>query len=157
MGESSEAPPLERGERLLVTSPAGARAVPREYAALAVLIGVGTGVAPLRAVALERSELGLDTALLVGFRTTADTLFHGEFAALARARRLRYYPVLSQPTSEWEGLVGRVQEHLASVFDGEVVQSARFAVCGSRSMVDDVVHRLTKAGAPLARIFAEGH
>lgn len=157
MGESNDAPPLAAGDRVLLSPPVGERAVPRDHRGLTVLVGAGTGVAPLRAVVQERVPLGLETLLLVGFRTLDDALFHREFAALAEQRVLRYLLVLSQPSSGWNGLVGRVQEHLGFLDGVHTAPSAHFAVCGSRTMVDDVVTRLLAAGAAHERIFAEGY
>lgn len=157
MGESSEAAPLDVADRVLLSMPTGERAVPRDHRGPTVLVGVGTGVAPLRAVVQERASLGLETLLLVGSRTLEEALFHGEFEALAAHGLLRYLPVLSQPSGEWSGLVGRVQEHLGFLEGVHTAPGAHFAVCGSRAMVDDVVTLLLASGAAHDRIFAEGY
>ncbi|HEV8550553.1 MAG TPA: hypothetical protein VGQ57_16020, partial [Polyangiaceae bacterium] len=68
------------GAILPVTGPFGSFALPA--AAGALLIGVGTGVAPLRAMVAEVINLGGDEPLLlvVGARTERDLLWHPEFS-----------------------------------------------------------------------------
>ena len=145
------------GAELDVTGPFGKFALPEASGVL--LVGVGTGVAPLRAFvaeALLRSS-SAPVALVVGARTAVDLLWHEELAALAGAReRLRYVPVLSQPTPDWLGRRGYVQQHLAEVAAGlppEFVVRA----CGSTAMVDGARSVLAELGVAADRIDTQSY
>lgn len=153
VGESEDAPELERGGQVWLSLPAGQPAVPEPVASLA-LIGVGTGVALLRAVLLEQGALAAPPriALLVGFRFEEDVLYAAEFEERVRAGVLDYRPVLSQPSPSWRGLSGRVQAHVKDLAPAE-----RYCVCGKLGLVEDVRGMLLGSGVPENRIFAEGY
>ena len=120
-----------------------------------ILVGMGTGVAPLRAVIQEsvaNQELRRMT-LLHGCRSEEDRLFQEEFAELAERGVLDYRPVLSRGSADWTGLRGRIQAHLTPLVSDE----SCFMICGSKAMVDDVTTELLAAGTPRAHIHGEGY
>jgi len=153
VGDSDDAPPFPVGGRVWLSAPGGQPAVPEAVRAL-VLIGVGTGVAPLRAVVQEQEALPVPPrlVLLVGFRSERDVLYGDEFLERARARRLDYRPVLSQPAADWSGRTGHVQAHLA-----ELPPAERYCVCGKLAMIQEVRAQLLQAGVPSQHLFAEGY
>lgn len=116
-----------------------------------VLIGMGTGVAPLRATIQWAAGAGLQTGitLLVGARSVAQSLFDDEFSANPR---LDYRPVLSQPEAHWAGRVGRVQEHL----EGLPSSDALYYVCGSSAMAGAVSAALLAKGVRRDNMVCEG-
>lgn len=118
-----------------------------------VLIGMGTGISPLRAIVQSLADRGeLDRAtLLQGARTEDDLLYFSEFRDLA-GEGLEYRPVLSRPFDGWSGRRGRVQAHL----DGLGPRSA-FRICGSETMVEEVAALLVERGVNPAQIDAEGY
>lgn len=122
-----------------------------------LFIGIGTGVAPLRAMlqAALRLEEQDPLVLLVGARSRADLLWHEEFTALAAAHaRFQYEPSLSEPDVSWSGRRGRVQLHLAELV--RALPELRAYVCGSVPMVQDCVARLrTELGVHQERISSE--
>jgi NAD(P)H-flavin reductase len=124
-----------------------------------LLVGMGTGLAPLRAIlqaSLDR-EPGDRVTLLYGARSEADILWRDEFEPLAvRDSRFSFEPTLSQPGSGWRGRTGRVQEHLSAIVASLGQLSAY--VCGSRAMVNDCVALLTgELGIEPARVRTEAH
>lgn len=149
---------LQLGTRVFVSSPQGSFVwVPARGATL--LVGMGTGLAPLRAI-LQASLADAAThpvSLLFGARSEADILWHDEFTRLAaRDPRFSFEPTLSRPAGAWPGRSGRVQDHLASVLRG--LPEASVYLCGSRAMVTDCVERLTsRLGVDPARIRSEAH
>jgi len=153
VGDSEDAPELEPGGRVWLSLPEGQPAVPEPASSLA-LIGVGTGVALLRAVLLEEAVRvpAPKIALLVGFRSEADVLYDAELQERARAGALDYRPVLSQPGPDWGGLRGRVQAHVQDLPPAE-----RYCVCGKLGLVEDVRAMLSSAGVPDTHVFAEGY
>jgi NAD(P)H-flavin reductase len=126
----------------------------------ALLVGVGTGVAPLRALIHEQIQRGgaNELVLLAGSRSESDMLWGRELSALAKEHpRFRFEPTLSMPTNEWRGRRGRVQEHVSELlapFGSEVL----VYVCGQSAMVADVVASLrARHGLDSSRIKGEGY
>lgn len=149
--------PVREGDELGISGPYGSFALPPAPAVL--LVGAGTGVAPLRAFTDEELARSADAkvTLLVGARTADDLLWHDELAELAaRNERFRYVPVLSRSETEWSGLVGYVQHHL----DDEVARlPSGFVVraCGSEAMVVAVVAALERLGVSSERIETQSY
>jgi len=149
--------PVREGDELGISGPYGTFALPPTPAVL--LVGVGTGVAPLRAFAEEALAGSADAkvTLLAGARTQDDLLWYDEFAALAaRNERFRYVPVLSRSETEWAGLAGYVQHHLADEVSrlpsGFVVRA-----CGSEAMVEAVLALLAELGVPRERVETQSY
>ena len=145
------------GTRLEIDGPFGSFTLPR--AAGALLVGSGTGVAPLRAHVGEwLAEAGGEPlVLVVGARSEADLLWHDEFVARAQATtRFRYEPVLSQPSSAWTGRSGWVQAHLPELFAALPAESAA-RVCGSKPMVESCLTLLESLGMPRTNLEAESY
>lgn len=157
VGESDDAPAFEPGAEVLVSRPDGLPAIPTPKplapSTTIVLIGMGTGIAPLRAVIQEHAGRlsGRRMTLLQGSRNQESRLFFEEFMHFSQLGLLDYRPVLSQPAAPWEGLSGRVQDHVAAVPRG----ADYYAACGNRAMVEDVTRVLHTLGERL--VFAQGY
>ncbi len=151
---------IELGDELLAQGPLGQVMLDVfPVDAPLVLVAMGTGVAPLRAVAQEvwrgRNEATPPRSLWLvhGAREEEDCLFRGEFEAAARRGLLDYRPVLSRPTVDYAGRRGRVQDHLVELCS----PSHRFLVCGSLGMVESTLELLHAHGVPAEHVFAEGY
>lgn len=121
-------------------------------AAHLVLIGMGTGIAPLRALVHARQGMQGSVSLVQGARRFADCLFYDEFQRM-RGAQFDYFPVLSGAEESWQGRVGRVQQHLSQIID----LRAGYCVCGSSAMVEEVKALLLAAGVDEVSIFSEGY
>jgi NAD(P)H-flavin reductase len=124
----------------------------------AVLIGVGTGVAPLRALIQEQIRHGGATRLILlcGYRDERDVLWDGELRSLVGEHaRFSFEPTLSQPSGAWAGRRGRVQDHIADLIDPLGSDLCAY-VCGRTAMVADVTRRLRERHG-IARIKSEGY
>lgn len=156
VGTPSAIADLPPGARLWL-SPPGGRAVLHGLAARRplLLVGMGTGIAPLRAVVQENLNLPEPHAvtLVHGCRSESSLLFRDEFVALGAAGALSYVPVLSRPEEHWAGLSGYVQSHLRSY----LVEDVFCVVCGSRQMVADVKAELDSLKIGEENLFAEGY
>ncbi len=149
---------LQVGAELEVEGPAGTFVWQKIPSPAALLVGVGTGIAPLRALIQE--ELARPTAtrllLLAGHRAPEDVLFHDEFSRLAESEpRFQFVPTITGGAAHWIGRRGRVQTQLA-----EAVRSLGpldAYVCGRIDMVHEVVSALDLLGVPAARIRSEGY
>ena len=135
---------MDLGARMEMIGPRGGftRAAVRDEKA--VLIGTGTGVAPLRAMVqeeLRRGDDGPELVLLFGARTERDLLWGPELAALsARYRRFRYEATLSRGSDEWTGRRGWVQKHVVDIVGP--LAPVRVYLCGLREMIDSVIEVL---------------
>ncbi len=145
------------GTLLSLPGPFGSFTLPAAPGVL--LVGVGTGVAPLRALVQEAlaSDEEVSLLLLVGARTEQDLLWHDELSESgARRGRLRYEPVLSQAGAAWLGRRGYVQDHLKSLVPS-LPPGFAARVCGSKSMVESVLADLRGLGVPEADLAGEGY
>jgi CDP-4-dehydro-6-deoxyglucose reductase, E3 len=144
---------------LTVEGPLG-KFVYRPGAAPMLLVGGGTGLAPLLSILRHVIENGLerDMTLYWGVRSERDLYAHAaleNFAAArpaaARAARLRYVPVLSEPSPEWRGSRGLVHEAvLRSIADLE-----RYDVyaAGPPAMIAAVRREFGRRGIAADRLF----
>src|ERR1041384_2020007 len=103
---------LPVGAELELEGPAGALTWQPVPSPAALLVGAGTGIAPLRA--LIQAELARTSntrlLLLAGHREPEDVLFAEDFAQLAAKHpRFHFIPTLSGGNEAWLGHRGRVQ------------------------------------------------
>lgn len=137
---------MDLGARMEMIGPRGSftRAAVRDERA--VLIGTGTGVAPLRALVqeeLRRGDDGPEVVLLFGARTERDLLWGTELAALSALHpRFRYEATLSRGSDQWTGRRGWVQKHVVDVVGSRA--PVRVYLCGLREMIDSVVEVLER-------------
>ena len=145
------------GTRLEIDGPFGSFTLPRAPGAL--LVGGGTGVAPLRAHVGEwLAESGSESlVLVVGARSESDLLWHDEFVERAAATaRFRYEPVLSQPSGAWTGRSGRVQTHLPELV-ATLPPASVARVCGSKPLVESCLALLESLGIRETNLEAESY
>lgn len=114
-----------------------------------ILIGVGSGMAPLRSVIqsilASRHEYGERVMLIYGARTPFHIPFRAEIAKW-RAQ-IEVYKAMSRPAdSDWSGYVGYVQ-HIVEGLDLPR-ENAIACVCGMPAMVEAVKARLKALGIP---------
>ncbi len=104
-----------------------------------IFIATGTGVAPFRSMlhwllADETRHQQKQLSLLFGNRTVPDIYYHDEFLKLAAQHaNFHYLPALSRGDSEWTGLNGYVQAHVAEIASGRSDMHAY--ICGLDKMV----------------------
>jgi CDP-4-dehydro-6-deoxyglucose reductase len=133
---------LNVGQRLELEGPFG-QLEWREASGPVILMGTGTGLAPLKALL----EYGLATGgqrpihLYWGGRALPDLYLRTHFHELARANpRVRFIPVLSRPHAGWAGRHGYVQDAVAE--DLPDLHAAHIYACGSGVMIDAARKRL---------------
>jgi NAD(P)H-flavin reductase len=148
---------LRVGETIGVGAPRGSFVRLGTNPAPAVFIGIGTGVAPLRAMiqsALAEKN-SAELFLLLGCRSEADVPWDRELAELGASGQLSFLPTLSQPSAEWTGRRGYVQAHLVEL--REPLLRSDVYICGSKALVKDVGARLQDLGVPSERLSVEGY
>ena len=104
-----------------------------------VFIATGTGIAPFRSMlhwvlAESGRHQGHELWLLFGARREQDIYYREEFERLATEHdNFHFLPTLSRAATEWKGLRGYVQEHLAQMVGTHTDMHAY--ICGLDKMV----------------------
>lgn len=112
-----------------------------------VLVAGGTGLAPLLGIlrSLVEADLRRVTTLYWGVRGERDLYAHERLAALAaRAPRLQYVPVLSEPAAGWNGRRGWVHE--AVLQDHPRLDAHEVYASGPPAMIEAVRRGFSAAG-----------
>ncbi|MCV2361792.1 CDP-6-deoxy-delta-3,4-glucoseen reductase [Paucibacter sp. TC2R-5] len=124
-----------------------------------VLLGSGTGFAPLKAIIERIQHLGLTrpTTLYWGCRSKADLYLHDwALQAAASTPGLSYVPVLSEAKAEdgWTGRTGFV--HQAVMADLPDLSAYQVYACGAPVMVDSAkAEFVAKCGLPAEEFYAD--
>jgi CDP-4-dehydro-6-deoxyglucose reductase len=109
-----------------------------------LLVGTGTGFAPLRATleALrpQRARFGPVTAVW-GTHGPTELHWHQSFPLWAQAG-IDFRPTVTTPSAGWQGRVGRVHAHLSGLEARELLVFA----CGQRAMVEELKTQLAMRG-----------
>jgi NAD(P)H-flavin reductase len=121
---------LEAGAEVQISMPVGAGfPVAEVQGRPAILVGVGTGIAPLRALL---HELDAPSTLYYGHRDEPEFAYGDELDKMTEVIR-----VASAPGPDWRGLVGRVQDALRDRPPPRLAGAVAF-VCGPEEMVVEV-------------------
>jgi CDP-4-dehydro-6-deoxyglucose reductase len=119
-----------------------------------LLIGGGTGLAPLMSIMRHVVEngLGREMTLYWGVRAERDLYAHAALEELGRrAPRLRYVPVLSEPSSGWAGVRGYVHEAVLGC--AEPLGLMDIYASGPPAMIEAVRREFPRHGADPARLY----
>ena len=135
---------LQPGDRLWLEGPFG-QVDWREGRGPVILMGTGTGVAPLKAL-LEHG-LARDGARAIhlywGARVPTDHYLGAYLEQLARRHaRFRFTPLLSRADAGWMGRRGYVQDAVAEDFAD--LHDAQLYACGSPDMIHAARERLSR-------------
>lgn len=141
---------LTEGAKLRIKGPYG-EFIFDETANEAVLIGGGSGIAPLMAMIRYCDDKKLNTKLLLiyGVRTPRDIIFENELKEFAK--RMKCVFTVEQPDSSWHGDIGRMNTELIKnhVKDFSL---PLFYICGPPAMADLVENGLQEMGVSKEKI-----
>ncbi len=148
---------LAVGRRVDVEGPFGTFVVPEgERPRAVVLIGGGTGIAPLRAIWWEILSKSPATRVLVlqSARTPGELSYAGELRRLANDGRITLVETVTREAPRaWLGRRGRIDARmLAGLIDGP---DTWCFVCGPDSLVKDVPKLLASIGVDTRGVRAE--
>jgi CDP-4-dehydro-6-deoxyglucose reductase len=141
---------------LRIEGPLGQFWFRRESPRPALLIGGGTGYAPLRSMLKSLIEVGDRRPLHLywGAQTRADLYEDEAIRELCRHfPNLSYTPVLSAPRDEdnWQGRIGWV--HAAALSDHPNLEAFDVYASGPPAMVEAVRHEFIERGLPAGQLF----
>lgn len=124
-----------------------------------LLIGGGTGIAPLLSILRHVIENGIERDIIIywGVRSERDLYLHAALENFAqgamrgRPPRLRYVPVLSEPSSDWQGSRGFVHE--AVLRDIDDLEKYDVYAAGPPAMITAVRSEFVRRGVAANRLF----
>nr|WP_281358588.1 2Fe-2S iron-sulfur cluster-binding protein [Alteromonas ponticola] len=148
---------LSPGDEVSTLGPIEGFAIDTKHTGTKMLLGAGSGMAPLRAMiqSLLAQDHKQPVYFFYGARTDDDLLYLEEFTELHRRHNnFHYYPVLSQPGMHWTGEVGYAQEVMfKSQAEIKGFSDAQFYLCGPQTMMQQTIERLTQEGIGSNAIF----
>ncbi len=151
-GVAGELAALAPGEEIRVGMPDGPGfPIERARSHPLLLIGTGTGFAPLRSVIralLKHRTVYGEVHGAYGVLTPAHLAFAPEMPEWESAR-IHITPTVTGPSLHWKGAVGQVQALLARL----PTQNAIAFLCGQSEMVQQVTRLLEQRGVPADRVF----
>ena len=118
-----------------------------------LLIGGGTGIAPLISILRHVIENGIDRDMRVywGVRSERDLYAHERLETLVVGARMRYVPVLSEPTPKWRGRSGWVHE--AAFKDVGELNAHEVYAAGPPAMIAAVRSEFAARAGSAARLY----
>ena len=119
-----------------------------------LLIGGGTGLAPLMSILRHVIENGIerDMQLFWGVRSECDLYAQATLEHLSRrAAALSYTPVLSEPTPAWRGLTGWVHEAAFAAL--EDLESIEVYAAGPPAMIAAIQREYAARGCDASRLY----
>jgi ferredoxin-NADP reductase len=156
---------LSVGDRLVVGPPKGLFTLDRDDRRPRLMVGTGTGLAPLVAMLDQANQAGdLVPMVLIHGASFADELAFDERISswIRDGLPVDYRPTVSRPTEprnkSWSGRTGRVDTQLGALLDEWRWLRAGGSVaylCGSPEMVSDCYRLLVAAGFAEADIRVE--
>jgi len=147
---------LEPGDTVLFRGPTGRPMAPRFDDRELVLMGTGTGIAPLICLArqLLAREYPHPISLWWGLRLVEDVCLTDELDALAaRYDGFSYGITLSQPPADWTGLRGRLGESVPALLP--TLGGKRFYLVGNGAMLEEMGRALSDMGVVQQHIYKE--
>jgi len=147
---------LRAGQQLTVEMPHGAFYYREQDYRPMVFVATGTGIAPIKAIleSLLDDDDCPPVSLYWGMRQESDLYMAEEIASWKdRLYDFQFTPVLSQPSLQWEGRRGYVQD--AVLQDCPDLSEHAVYLCGSPSMIADAKTRFMSAGVPATHVYSD--
>lgn len=136
-----------------ISEPRG-RFIVNDTAASHLFVATGSGMAPVMAMLrneLETKQSSKEMILYFGVRHATDLFWQSELAALSiDYSNFTYHTTLSKPDKDWDGLRGRITDHIESHHSVHHTY-----LCGSAPMVIEVRKLLLSHGADTKQIHFE--
>ncbi len=121
-----------------------------------LFVATGTGIAPIKSMISHLLQTGSlrPIQLYWGLRKEEGLYYQDELAEWAsKYPSFRYVTTLSQPSSQWTGMRGRVTHHLPALIEN--VENLEAYLCGNGEMIKEVRAILLEKGMPKKAIHFE--
>lgn len=142
---------LKPGTKVVLSGPYGSFTVQPSRHTRRLYIAGGVGITPIRTM-IESQEKGLDSVLIYGNKTQADTVFAAELAAHAKAGLTVHHVYSRQPG--YAGETGRVDAALVARLAPDF-RDRQVYLCGPSPMMEALITGLTAAGLPRDQLHFE--
>ena len=123
-----------------------------------LLVGGGSGVAPLMSMLRYREAIGnrIPTTLLYSSRSWDEIIFREELARLSADPTLRVIHTLTRShPDDWDGYTRRIDAAMLEDAAGEPEAGRLAYVCGPTRLVENVANNLVTLGYPTDRVKTE--
>ena len=144
------------GTLINLEGPFGTFGLPETLADRPLLfVAGGTGIAPLRAILMERLSRPLAPAISVVYsaRSPEQFAYRAELDAMAHAGRISLTLTVSRSAQRWDGRLGRIDEGLLRT--ALPTADACCLLCGPPHLVSDTEGLLLRIGVSRDRILSE--
>lgn len=121
------------------------------------LLGTGTGIAPLCAVAtkLARMKSPRQIKLFLGVSFAEEIFYLAEFEKLKKENsNFNFTVAVSRPPKDFSGISGRLPDVLAQT---DIPRNLEVLICGSEVSAAGIKNKLIELGVPVENIDAEGY
>jgi propane monooxygenase reductase subunit len=148
---------LKPGDPLVITGPYGI-CVRRDNTGPIVLIGGGSGMAPLLSIMRDMVERGIDRPVqfFYGARNVPDLFYLDYINEMGRHfTHFEFVPALSHwdQTSEWHGETGFIHEVVSRRLRQDAPDDTDAYICGPPPLIDAVIPVLRVKGVDVERIY----
>lgn len=140
------------GDEISMSAPAGVMQLPDTAQVPIIFIATSTGLAPFLSLlnALAENKYQKPVELYFGCRHEEDIFAMEELKKFAiRLHDFSYHISLTQPTDSWQGLKGRITEHIKEKM---CETHALYFLCGKKDMIIEVRDILLQKGVPAKNI-----
>lgn len=143
---------IKLGDELKMKGPYGVFYYKEYMGKNLLLIGAGTGIAPLRSIInyIIDNNLDINATLLYSVKTPDDIIFKKELMKLKNKINC-IFTVTRHDKSDWTGLKGRINEDILK----DKINNELFYICGPPTMVIDMEFMLKKLGVKNDKIRTE--
>lgn len=140
---------LKEGDHISLMKPEGDFVLNEDKSREVLLIGAGSGIAPLKALTQQAiDEQRQRISLWYGVRHQEDIVQQDYFDALSHTHKnFQWRLSLSQPKN-WQGLTGHIQQHLIKGYlsKTKTLDNIDFYLCGPHALMVDTYHQLIQLG-----------
>lgn len=137
------------GDPMEFMGPLGAFVLDRQSPRKKVFVATGAGIAPFYSMILD-SISDFEIVLYWGLRHEEDIFWLKELEELSSSHpNFRFVLTLSQPSENWQGNKGHVQNH---IFSAQNLSEAEYYLCGNKTMVLDMCTKLQSANVPSSQV-----
>lgn len=149
---------IKIGDELYISGPAGNFYYnPIIHGNELVFIAGGSGITPFMSMIREITQRGIERSvhLFYGNRSDDDIIFHNELVRIAKNHaRIRYYPVIENPSHSWNGLKGFITKEILLEKLKEI-EGKTFFICGPQGLYDFIGPILLQLNIPRKKIRRE--
>src|SRR5258708_409605 len=149
---------LQFGDEIQFLAPLGVFVIPPQIVNKNPLtfVATGAGIAPFQSMILDQLQHNKNTQPMIlywGVRHVEELFWENDFAELSQSfPNFHFHPVISQATPEWPLCRGRVTDCLSL---HELLPNSDYFLCGSDTMVTDVMSLLTAKDIAKEKIHRE--